>query len=92
MRESPARELAAETVTATRPAAARRCASRMSQVIGEQRVRFESDGVRTRITLELEVEPKEKLAPARRWWLRRKLRESLRRTLTRFSYELAADR
>ena len=30
--------------------------------------------------------------PARRWWLRRRLGESLQRTLRRFSYELAAER
>jgi hypothetical protein len=56
------------------------------------RVTFETDNVRTRITLELDVSPKEKLAPGRRWWLRRKLGESLARTLRRFSYELAAER
>ena len=56
------------------------------------RVRFETDNVRTRITVELDVEPKEKLPPGRRWWLRRKLGESLALTLQRFSYELAADR
>ena len=38
---------------------------------------FETDNVRTRITFELEAEPKEKLPPGRRWWLRRKLGESL---------------
>jgi hypothetical protein len=63
-----------------------------SRVTGIVRVRFETDNVRTRITLELDVEPKESLAPGRRWWLRRKLGESLALTLQRFSYELAADR
>jgi hypothetical protein len=63
-----------------------------SRVTGVVRVRFETDNVRTRITLELDVSPKEKLAPGRRWWLRRKLGESLAVTLQRFSYELAADR
>jgi hypothetical protein len=62
------------------------------RVAGVQTVRFESDGVRTRITVTLEVEPKARLAPARRWWMRRQLREALRRTLLRFSYELAAER
>jgi hypothetical protein len=57
-----------------------------------QRVRFETDGVRTRITVEVEAEPKEKMPPGQRWWWRRKRRESLERTLQRFSYELAADR
>ena len=63
-----------------------------SRVSGVKRVRFETDNVRTRITMELDVEPKEKLAPGRRWWLRRKLRESMALTLQRFSYELAAER
>lgn len=56
-----------------------------------QRVVFETDGVRTRITVEVEAEPKEKMPPGQRWWWRRKRGESLARTLARFSYELAAD-
>jgi len=59
---------------------------------GVQRVTFETDGVRTRVTVVMDVEPKERLAPGRRWWLRRQLRESLRQTLLRFTYELAAER
>jgi hypothetical protein len=55
-------------------------------------VRFEGGADATRITLELEVEPKQRMPPARWWWVRRQLLEGLRRTLTRFSYELAADR
>jgi len=62
------------------------------RITGMLRVRFETDGVRTRITLELEADPKEKLPPGKRWWLRRKLGEGLRRTLERFGYELAAER
>jgi hypothetical protein len=56
-----------------------------------QRVVFETDGVRTRITVEVEAEPKAKMPPGQRWWWRRKRGESLARTLQRFSYELAAD-
>jgi hypothetical protein len=63
-----------------------------ARIAGQQRVRFEGDATATRITVELEVEPKERLAPARRWWMRRKLGESLQRTLQRFSFELAAER
>jgi hypothetical protein len=48
--------------------------------------------VRTRITWSLDVEPKQKLAPGPRWWLRRRYRESLQRSLVRFGYELAAER
>jgi hypothetical protein len=84
--------LAAETVTRYEAGRGQTLRVEDARVAGEQRVRFESDGVHTRITLELEAEPKERLKPARRWWLRRKLGESQRRTLTRFSYELAAER
>ena len=63
-----------------------------SRLAGLQRVRFEGGADATRITLELEVAPKERMPPARAWWLRRKLADSLRRTLVRFSYELAAER
>ena len=57
-----------------------------------QRVRFETDGVRTRVSVEVEAEPKVKMSLGQRWWWRRKRGESLARTLQRFSYELAADR
>ncbi len=62
------------------------------RVTGVQRVRFETDGVRTRITVTMELETKTALAPARKWWLRRQLRGALNRSLARFSYELAAER
>ena len=62
------------------------------RVSGQQRVRFEGDASATRITLELDVSTKQRMPPAREWWLRRKLGESLRRTLLRLSYELAAER
>ena len=58
---------------------------------GVARVVFETDGVRTRITWSLDLEPKEKLAPGPRWWLRRRYRQSLERSLRRFGYELAAE-
>lgn len=63
-----------------------------AKLIGTQKVAFEPGDEETKITLTLEVEPKERLAPARRWWLRRTLAESLQRTLRRFSVELAAER
>jgi hypothetical protein len=62
------------------------------KVSGLQHVRFETDGIRTRVTVALDLSPKEKMPLGQQWWLRRKLRESLRRTLLRFSYELAAER
>ena len=92
MRQSREGELAAETVTGFDAGRGQTLRVEDVRMAGEQHVRFESDGVRTRITLELEFEPKEQLPPARRWWMRRKLGESLQRTLTRFSYELAAER
>jgi len=81
-----------ETVTRYDAGRAHALAVEDERVSGEQRVRFEGDAERTRITVELEVEPKQRMPPARRWWLRRRHRDSLRRTLTRFSYELAAER
>ncbi len=63
-----------------------------ARLSGVQRVTFTPGAAVTQITVELEVEPKERLPPARRWWMARKLRESLERSLTRFSYELAAER
>jgi hypothetical protein len=59
---------------------------------GVRRVTFEPGLEETRITLEVEPEPKQRTPPARRWWFRRRLAESLERTLMRFSYELAAER
>ena len=61
-------------------------------VRGEQRVRFETDGVRTRITVTFGFEAKAPMPPARRWWRRRRLRQGWERSLARFSYELAAER
>ena len=63
-----------------------------AKVRGVQRVRFESDGTRTRVTVTLDLETKGRIPPARRWWLRRQFRGELERTLERFSYELAAER
>jgi Polyketide cyclase / dehydrase and lipid transport len=60
--------------------------------MGVRRVTFEPGLEETRITLEVEPEPKQRVPPARRWWFRRQLRESLERTLRRFSIELAAER
>ena len=62
------------------------------KVRGEQRVLFETDNVRTRITVSFSFEAKEYLAPARKWWLKRQLRLGWERSLARFSYELAAER
>jgi hypothetical protein len=89
---SRSRGVVAETVVAHAVGDGQTLRVEDERVAGEHTVRFESDGVRTRITVTLELEPKRRLAPGRRWWLRRGLREALRRTLLRFSYELAAER
>jgi hypothetical protein len=59
---------------------------------GVRRVTFEPGLEQTRITLEVEADPKLRMPPARLWLYRRRLGDSLRLTLTRFSYELAAER
>jgi hypothetical protein len=59
---------------------------------GTRRVIFEPGLEETRITLEVSLEAKDRLPPWDRVLLRRRLGDSLRRTLTRFSVELAAER
>ncbi len=63
-----------------------------AEYTGVRRVTFEPGMEETKITLEVEPQSKLRVPPARVWWFRRQLRESLRRTLQRFSYELAAER
>jgi hypothetical protein len=58
---------------------------------GTRRVIFEPGLEETRITLEVSLEAKDRLPPWDRVLLRRRLGDSLRRTLTRFSVELAAE-
>jgi Polyketide cyclase / dehydrase and lipid transport len=86
------RGLVSETVTAYVAGDGQTLAFEDAKVRGTQRVRFESDGVRTRITVTLALETKERVAPARKWWLKRRFRGELERSLERFSYELAAER
>ena len=59
---------------------------------GTRRVIFEPGLEETKITLEVTLEAKERLAPWDWLLLRRRVGDSLRRTLTRFSVELAAER
>ena len=59
---------------------------------GTRRVIFEPGLEETKITLEVSLQAKERLAPWDRLLLRRRLGDSLRRTLSRFSVELAAER
>jgi hypothetical protein len=86
------RGLIAETVTAYTAGDGQTLDLEDAQVRGSQRVRFESDGVRTRITVALDLETKGRVPPARKWWLRRQFRREIERTLQRFAYELAAER
>lgn len=86
------RGLIAETVTEQRAGEEQTITVEDARVSGTQRVTFAGDAERTRVTVELRIEPKERLAPARRWWLRRQQREHLERSLRRFAYELEADR
>ena len=86
------RGLISETVTAYTAGDGQTLEFEDAKVRGTQRVRFESDGTRTRITVALELVTKERTPPGRRWWLRRKFRGELERSLERFSYELAAER
>jgi hypothetical protein len=59
---------------------------------GVRRVIFDPGLEETRVTLELTLQPKFPLPPMERLLLRRRVAESLRRTVTRFSVELAAER
>ena len=92
--DSPAggRGRVSETVTRYEARAGQVLDVEDARLHGVRRVVFEPGPGETRITLELDVELKVSTAPLRRLFLRRELRESLRRTLTRFSYELAAER
>jgi hypothetical protein len=86
------RGLISERVTAHVAGDGQALAFEDERVSGVQRVRFETDGIRTRITVTVDMDTKTPLAPARKWWLRRQFRGALQRSLARFSYELAAER
>jgi hypothetical protein len=86
------RGLIMERVTAYAAGDGQTLAFEDERVRGEQAVRFETDNVRTRVTVTFSFETKTYLAPARKWWLRRQLRLGWERSLARFSYELAAER
>jgi hypothetical protein len=86
------RGLISETATAYAAGAGHTLAFEDERVRGVQTLRLESDNVRTRITVTVDLATKAPLAPARRWWLRRQFAHALQRSLRRFSYELAADR
>jgi hypothetical protein len=86
------RGLISETVAAYRAGEGQTLTFEDERVRGVQSVRLESDGARTRITVSIDLSTKTPLAPARRWWLRKQFTDSLRLSLRRFSYELAAER
>jgi hypothetical protein len=87
-----ARGLISEKVRAYAAGDGQTLAFEDERVHGVQRIRFETDNVRTRITVTVDMETKTYLAPARKWWLRRQFRGALQRSLARFAYELAAER
>ena len=75
------------------PATGRRSTFEDAQVRGVQRVRFETDGVRTRITVAFDARAKEQLAPAARVVAAAPApRVAASARSQRFSYELAAER
>jgi hypothetical protein len=86
------RGLISETATAYTAGAGQTFEFEDERVRGVQNVRLESDGVRTRIVVSIDLRTKTPLAPARKWWLRRQFADSLRLSLRRFSYEFAAER
>jgi hypothetical protein len=86
------RGLISETTTAYTAGGGHTLEFEDERVRGAERVRLESDGAWTRITVTIDLTTKGRLAPARKWWLRRQFADALRRSLRRFSYELAADR
>jgi hypothetical protein len=86
------RGLISETATAHEAGAGHTLEFEDARVRGAQRVRLQSDGSRTRITVSIDLATKAYLAPARKWWLRRQFADSLRLSLRRFSYEFAAER
>lgn len=84
--------LVAERVVAYRAGHSQTLFIEDERVAGELSVRFDGDAKGTRITVVVDVQPKERMPLGRQWWWKRKRGESLRRTLQRFSYELAGER
>lgn len=88
------RGLVQERVTAYEPRSGQTCAVEDERLTGRQTVTFAvADADHVQVTLSLEYELKERgpLTPLLdRLFIRRELTDSLRRTLTRFGYELNA--
>jgi hypothetical protein len=83
-----------ERVTAHEPGVGQELAVEDPRLNGTQRVRFEAleDGVAVSVELEYELKQAGPLTPlVDVLFIRRALRDSLRRTLRRFSHEVAAD-
>src|SRR3954451_23466041 len=81
-----------ERVTRYEPRLGQTRETETEKFAGVRRVIFEPGLEETRVTLELTLEAKYALPPMERLLLRRRLAESVRRTVTRFSVELAAER
>jgi hypothetical protein len=92
--ESPprGRGVVDERVTAYEPRGGQTMEVEDEQLEGVQSVAFEPDGEDVRVTLTLEYELKRSFTPVlTRLFVRRALRESLRRTLARFAHERRAE-
>ena len=92
--ESPprGRGVVDERVTAYGPRGGQTMEVEDEQLDGVQSVAFEPDGEDVRVTLTLEYELKRSFTPVlTRLFVRRALRESLARTLARFTYERKAE-
>jgi uncharacterized membrane protein len=94
--ESPpaGRGRVAERATAYEPRVGQTVAVEDARLDGTQSVAFapDGDGVRVTVTLEYELKQRHALTPlVDPLFIRRALRESLRRTLARFSHERRAD-
>ncbi|MEA2291761.1 MAG: hypothetical protein QOF17_781 [Solirubrobacteraceae bacterium] len=86
------RGLVEERVTGRRPAHSHAVAVEDERLAGTQRVTFSPGEHEARVTLELEYELKARTAPlVDLLFVRRSLRDSLARTLTRFGHERRAE-
>jgi hypothetical protein len=81
-----------EKVTRYEPRLGQTLETENEKFTGVRKVIFEPGLEETRITLEVTLQPKYSLPPIERLLLRRRLGDSLQRTLRRFSVELAAER
>jgi polyketide cyclase/dehydrase/lipid transport protein len=80
-----------ERVVAYEPRGGQRLEVEDMKLMGTQAVAFEAEGEEVRVSLTLEYTLKERNPVVDLLFVRRALRDSLRRTLTRFAHERRAD-